>query len=623
MPYTSPYTQTIAQLMLRQGDLAAQREQSQGAARAQTVESLANLAGTAITNYQRDRELAPQRQIQALQFNEQKRKLELSTAIQSAMDRNSADPLKAADDLEQQGHPTAAKALRDEHQKSLDADTQSASSRIAALKQPVAQLDELAQTVKANPQLFPQFRSKMIETAHTFDPSGALEKAIPQQYDPAQFETFTQLTGTAIDQTEKAHAAQLALEQAQTAQAKGEAAIPEHLKATGTLLSSAHSAEDWNAAKDYLRSNGVPDAILSKAGEWGDGASERAQRMAIAPKDLAELDLKKQEAAAKGHSVGEPNSLADATARYAAKKGVPVEQLTYDDIIRVKRDHSFAPPHASATGPNGQALAGNWDLTGEDFLATIPPQDRLTVKKIANYEEDPTKIASMRGDRRETIMRYVNNVNPDYNGAEFANIAPTRKAFTTGAQGKQINAINTAIGHIDQLVSLADKLQPGTLMPANKAWNAIRTTFGSDRVTNFDTLKDALSGEVAGVLSQNGATVSSIADAKAHISAASSPEQLAGYVRTQIPILGSKLASLDYQYHQAAHDENFSALSPMTKSILVKHGFNPDHPTIDQGAAAAPAAPAAAPRVGERRTINGQQAEWQTINGQRGWVAVP
>jgi hypothetical protein len=260
-------------------------------------------------------------------------------------------------------------------------------------------------------------------------------------------------------------------------------------------------------------------------------------------------------------------------------------------------------------------VPGDFTRTGEAFLVTIPPQWRATVKKIANYDEDPTKVASMRGGMRETLMQWVNQVNPAYDASMSANRIPTRKAFTTGTQGRQINNINTAIGHIDQLTALADQLQNGGFVPANSAWNAIRTAFGADTVTNFETLKDALAGEVAGVLSGSGATVSGIAEARDKIHAASSPTQLAGYVATLIPVMGSKLGSLDYQYHQAmGADDPFSALSPESVRILQKHGVDPSHLTQQTGAPPPPA-------EGTEGTVNGVPAVWKTVNGQAGWYA--
>ena len=241
------------------------------------------------------------------------------------------------------------------------------------------------------------------------------------------------------------------------------------------------------------------------------------------------------------------------------------------------------PPASVQVNQSRENPPGDWTKTGDDFLTTIPVQWRATVKKIASYEEDPAKVASMRGGMRETVMQWVNQVNPGYKADEFANRAPTRKAYTTGTQGQQITAINTAIGHLDQLASVADQLNNGSFVPGNAAWNTVRSIFGADTVTNFETLKDALAGEVASVLSKGAATVSGIAAEKDKIKAASSPQQLAGYVRTLIPIMGSKLAALDYAYHQAmGADDTFSALSADSKQILTKYGFDPAHSTIDQ-----------------------------------------
>ncbi len=232
----------------------------------------------------------------------------------------------------------------------------------------------------------------------------------------------------------------------------------------------------------------------------------------------------------------------------------------------------------------GSSAVGDFNKTGDDFLSTIPPQWRQTVKKIAQYDEDPTKVASMRGGMREQLTQWVNQVNPEYDAGLFTNRAPTRKAFTTGTQGQQINAINTAIGHIDMLTGLADKLGNGAFVPGNKYWNEIQTAFGADKVTNFDTLKDALAGEVASVLSKGGATVSGIADAQNKIKASNSPQQLKGYIETLIPVMGSKLDALDYQYHQAMGESDpFSALSPESKGILQKHGVKMGASSMQSG----------------------------------------
>lgn len=308
-------------------------------------------------------------------------------------------------------------------------------------------------------------------------------------------------------------------------------------------------------------------------------------------------------------------SFEDYVTKFAAEKGKKVGDLLPAEIREARKGYQQADdrPPVSVQLMNQPPPPGDWTKEGAAFLATIPVQWRKTVEKIAKYEEDPTKVASMRGGMREQLTQWINQVNPAYDAGLFTNRAPTRKAFTTGVQGQQINAINTAIGHIDQLTAVAEALGNGSFVPGNALWNRVKSTFGGSAPTNFDTLKDALAGEVASVLSKGAGTVSGIAEAKEKINAANSPTQLAGYVKTLIPIMGSKLASLDYQYHQAMGEaDTFSALSPEVKTILTKHGFDPAHPTISADA------PTVA-KEGDTKPIEGYPGTEQTFKNGK-WI---
>ena len=266
-----------------------------------------------------------------------------------------------------------------------------------------------------------------------------------------------------------------------------------------------------------------------------------------------------------------------ANAKKADTPPVPGRDVPYSKDVQ---DQKIAIANAESAGrsaANHPDPIGDFTKTGEDFLSTIPKQWQPTVRKIAAYDEDPAKVTTMRGGMRETVMQWVNQYNPEYKADQFAIRRPTRQAFTTGTQGQQINAINTAIGHIGLIPKLAAAMKNGSFVPGNEVYNTVKTAFGSDAVTNFDTLKDALSGEVASVLAKGGATVSGIADAKAHIKNASSPEQLTGYVKTLLPIMGSKLNEFNFQYHQAmGANDPWQALSPESKATLSGFGVNPN-----------------------------------------------
>lgn len=226
--------------------------------------------------------------------------------------------------------------------------------------------------------------------------------------------------------------------------------------------------------------------------------------------------------------------------------------------------------------------AGDWEKTGEDFLATIPVQWRTTVKKIANYEEDPTKVASMRSGMREQLTQWVNQVNPDYDQAQFTSRSPMRKAFTSGPQSQTVNSLNTAIGHLDQFTTVIKALDNGNFQPGNQAYNWLKTTFGSSAPTNFNGIRDIMSGELASAFKKSGATDEEIASVKSAIAQKNSTGQLLDYVNTiALPALGSKVVTFDQQYRQVmGPNDPFKILLQESESILKKHGIDPAHPQI-------------------------------------------
>lgn len=228
----------------------------------------------------------------------------------------------------------------------------------------------------------------------------------------------------------------------------------------------------------------------------------------------------------------------------------------------------------------GALPPGNWDKTGDEFLSSIPAQWRKTVEKIAKYDEDPTKVASMRGGMRETLMQWVNQVNPDYKQDQFAIRNPTRKAYTTGQQGQQITALNTALEHLDLLQDASDALGNGSFTPGNALFTRVKEIFGSAAPTTFATIKEKVDKEIEAVNNKGVPTVSGTQAQRELAGKNSSPQSIKGYIDSSIKLMGSTLNSLDYQYKQAmGENDPFHPLSPGAQSVLTKRGFDPNDPS--------------------------------------------
>ncbi len=212
--------------------------------------------------------------------------------------------------------------------------------------------------------------------------------------------------------------------------------------------------------------------------------------------------------------------------------------------------------------------------------ATASQPSSPAEKAMANYMLPPISPRSMATPAGKVMMDHILAENPSYDASLFSVRAPTRKAFTTGTQGQQITAMNTAIEHLDQLQGAADALKNGEFKPGNAAYNYLKETFGANAPTNYDTIKTMVDKEVEAVANKGVPTVQGTNEQKALAGKSASPEQLKGYIDTLIPLMGSKLNALHYQYTQAMGDKDpFKPITPTTQSILTQRGFDPNNLT--------------------------------------------
>lgn len=218
------------------------------------------------------------------------------------------------------------------------------------------------------------------------------------------------------------------------------------------------------------------------------------------------------------------------------------------------------PPAFAAPGPDGQPLTGN------AFLGTLSPPMAATVKAIAEGRQ--TNLP--RGKELGPLMAAVNQYDPTYSATR----GKTRAAFTTGTQGRNIQALNTAAVHVDQLSQASDAMNNGPLPVGNQLYNAIATAFGREATTNFEALKTAVAGEMATAL-KGSATDQEIHQITNTLKAANSPAQLAGIARTNLHVLGAKLNTYDEQYHQQMPDDPWSPVLPSAQAVFTKNGIKP------------------------------------------------
>ena len=268
-----------------------------------------------------------------------------------------------------------------------------------------------------------------------------------------------------------------------------------------------------------------------------------------------------------------PRNLNPADVLLRAANGDPSVTPAMKNAAQVMFDKEHrAPASVASSAPPGPGSL----LTGDEFLATLPKGRAAQIKSIA---EGRQSAINRGGKDNIALMDAVNQYDPTFTIQR----AKMRASFTSGKQGQQIGALNTAGVHLDQLGGLAKALENGSLVPGNQLWNWGKTMLGGADPSNFEALKEAVAGEMVRGLTGN-VTIPEIENINKTIHAASSPAQLAGVIHTNLKTLGGKLKILGEQYEQQIpNDPVFNPILPSMRDVMDRHGVSDTAVPMRQG----------------------------------------
>ena len=132
------------------------------------------------------------------------------------------------------------------------------------------------------------------------------------------------------------------------------------------------------------------------------------------------------------------------------------------------------------------------------------------------------------------------------------------KDFSTGIQGRQVTAFNTAIDHLGTLDKLTDALNNNDIRAFNYLGNMVAKQTGEPAPTNFDAAKQIVTAEVIKAVVANGGGVKERREAEDNVSTANSPAQLKGVINSYKQLLGGQLNSLGLQYENGTGRTDFN-----------------------------------------------------------------
>lgn len=184
-----------------------------------------------------------------------------------------------------------------------------------------------------------------------------------------------------------------------------------------------------------------------------------------------------------------------------------------------------------------------------------------SAQAIANYAQKPP---GLRDKTRPQIMARVRQINPSYNEMDYGQRDLAMRNYTNpnGAGAKQLQAFTTVAGHLDSLERLGEALNNKDTQLANKVLNYISVQTGNPEVTNFNTAKQAVSGEVVKAITGTAGALADRKEAENAFNAIGSPEQLQGAIDTVKELIYSRLDTTRAQYESATGRHDFETRLP-------------------------------------------------------------
>lgn len=217
---------------------------------------------------------------------------------------------------------------------------------------------------------------------------------------------------------------------------------------------------------------------------------------------------------------------------------------------QIYKDNIFGgnPGNKSTENSQDQPSA---NLSGEDFLKTLPP---TAANQIKMYAEGRETIPARAGNRQQ-ILDAVVQYDPSFDAINYNARAAMRKDVTSGDLGKKVNNINAGIAHLSELQNAFEALKnsnshiPGVTL-YNSIGNAVNKSEGRNPVTDFNAVVNRVVPEIAGAYVSGGGTGTERGSDKADFNSDMTPDQYNGVLRETAKLLHSKINAIQDQVNK-------------------------------------------------------------------------
>lgn len=215
---------------------------------------------------------------------------------------------------------------------------------------------------------------------------------------------------------------------------------------------------------------------------------------------------------------------------------------------------SSSRPGLSRPGQAPAAPAQNaTGLQGDDFLKTLPKNMADQIKALADGRMAFPGGMALKTPYWQNMVTMVSQYDPNFDQINYNTRAATRKAFTSGAESKSLNALNTVMGHLDEFDKAAAALNNTGFTLWNQAANTIGGKVNPElkaRLNRFDLTKQAVVDEMEKAYRGSGGSQAGIDAWKKTVDNSDSYQALQASMQQGVRLLESKIGALGDQYNK-------------------------------------------------------------------------
>jgi len=207
-------------------------------------------------------------------------------------------------------------------------------------------------------------------------------------------------------------------------------------------------------------------------------------------------------------------------------------------------------PYAPAAAANTSEAMGDQNLTGKDYLATLPKQQAGTIQMMVEGKMPPPTSFAMSKPYWQRMIAAARQYDPSFDETTWAARNNMQKsAQGDGKIGQNNNKLNTGIGHLTQLSDAVEGLGNSSYSQTyNAVKNMIGTELGGTGQTNFASIVNRVAPEIVGIWRNAGGAEADIKRDIDSLKDSHTPEQLHGAIANIAGLMRSKIESNNYEY---------------------------------------------------------------------------